>query len=146
MLRLPCWLIASVAFLLALLAACGASGPSGPTPTPAAPANGVLALHAAEWRFEPSRIVLHQDEPVRIELHNEGKILHDFKIDKLKADVAESSSTGPLSAGKGELFVGADAGKSGTLVFTPKETGTFTFYCTVPQHRQLGMKGTLIVE
>jgi uncharacterized cupredoxin-like copper-binding protein len=146
MLRLPCWLIASVALLLALLAACGGEQAGRPTPTPARPENGVLVLHAAEWRFEPSRIVLHQDEQVRIELQNDGKILHDFKIDKLEADVAESSSTGPLSAGKSELFVGADVGKSGTLVFTPKETGTFTFYCTVPQHRQLGMKGTLIVE
>jgi uncharacterized cupredoxin-like copper-binding protein len=146
MLRLPRWLIASVALLLALLAACGGEQASGPTPTPASPENGVLALHVAEWHYQPSRIVLHQGEQVRIELHNDGKILHDFKIDKLKADVAESNGTGPLTAGKGELFVGADAGKDGTLVFTPKETGTFTFYCTVPQHRQLGMKGTLIVE
>jgi uncharacterized cupredoxin-like copper-binding protein len=146
MLRVPCWLIASLALFLALIAACGGEGASGPTPTPASPANGVLALHAAEWRYQPSRIVLHQGEQVRIELHNDGKIIHNFKIDNLKVDVAESNSTGPLSAHTGELFVGADAGKAGTLVFTPKETGTFTFYCTVPQHRQLGMKGTLIVE
>ncbi len=131
---------------LALLVACGGEQASGPTPTPASPENGVLALHAAEWRFQPSSIVVHQGEQVRIELHNDGQILHDFKIDKLKAGVAESNSTGPLSAGKGELFVGADSGKDGTLIFTPKERGSFTFYCTVPRHRQLGMKGTLIVE
>jgi uncharacterized cupredoxin-like copper-binding protein len=131
---------------LALLAACGGEQASGPTPTPASPENGVLALHVAEWHYQPSRIVLHVGEQVRIELHNDGKILHDFKIDGLKAEVAESHSTGPLSGSPGDVFVGADTGKGGTLVFTPKETGTFTFYCTVPQHRQLGMKGTLIVE
>lgn len=147
MFRLPYWLIASVALYLALLAACGGSQQaSGPTPTPASPEHGVLSVHAAEWRFQPSRIVLHQGEQVRIELHNDGQILHDFKIEKLEADVAESNSTGPLSAGKGELFVGADSGKDGTLVFTPKQAGAFTFYCTVPRHRQLGMKGTIIVE
>ena len=137
----------SIAFLgLTLLAACGGAKSSGPTPTPALPQGGVLTIRTAEWRFEPSSIVLHQGEQVRIEFQNEGQVLHNFKIDGLDAGVVESTSTGPLSAAEGEAFVGADAGKGGTLVFTPKEKGAFTFLCTVPRHRQLGMKGTLVVE
>jgi uncharacterized cupredoxin-like copper-binding protein len=38
--------------------------------------------------------------------------------------------------------VSANEGKSGTLTFTPSESGTFDFYCTIPGHRDLGMKGT----
>ena len=136
----------AAALIGALLAACGLSGPSGPTPTPAAPENGVLAVSAAEWRFQPSRIVLRQGEQVRIELRNDGAILHDLKIEDLSADGVQSQSSGPLSGNEGELFVGADPGKEGTLVFTPTETGAFTYYCTIPQHRQLGMKGTIIVQ
>ena len=138
--------VAAALLGLALLAACGLSGPSGPTPTPAAPENGVLAVSASEWRFQPSRIVLRQGEQVRIELRNDGAILHDLKIEDLSADGIQSQSSGPLSGHEGELFVGAEPGKEGTLVFTPTGTGAFTYYCTIPQHRQLGMKGVMVVE
>lgn len=131
---------------LVFLSACGGGQPAGPTPTAAIPQNGVLVVKASEWRFEPSRILIHQGEQVRIEFQNAGQILHDLKIDTLKASGIESESNGPLSAGQGELFVGADTGKGGTLVFTAAEPGTFTYYCTIPRHRQLGMKGTLVVE
>jgi len=138
--------VASALLGLALLAACGLSGPGGPTPTPAAPVDGVLAVIASEWRYQPSRILLRQGEQVRIEFRNDGAILHDFKIEDLSADGVQSESSGPLSGKEGELFTGADPGKEGTLVFTPTETGAFTYYCTIPQHRQLGMKGTIVVE
>jgi uncharacterized cupredoxin-like copper-binding protein len=135
----------ALALSLVVFAACG-GGPSGPTPTPAAPQNGALTVTAKEWNFQPSRIVLREGEQVRIDFQNGGGILHDFNIDHMQADVSQSESTGPISAGKGDIFVAADAGKSGTLVFTPKEKGSFTFYCTVPRHRQLGMWGTIVVE
>ncbi len=129
----------------AVVAACG-GGSSGSPPTPVEPEKGVLSVHATEWRFDPPRIVLRLGKQVRIELQNEGQVLHNFKIDSLQADVAGSSSTGPLSAGQGELFVGAAVDQGGTLVFTPRETGSFTFYCSIPRHRQLGMKGTIFVQ
>jgi len=110
------------------------------------PQNGALTVTAKEWNFQPSRIVLREGEQVRIDFQNTGEILHDFNIDDMQAGVAQSESSGPLSAGKGDVFVAADAGKGGTLVFTPNEKGSFTFYCTVPRHRQLGMRGTIIVE
>lgn len=141
----PARAFVSVALLGSVIAACG-GGSSGPPSTPVGPTNGVLRVHAAEWRFDPSLIVLRRGEQVRIELQNEGQILHDLKIDALRADVAASNSTGPLSGGPGELFVGADAGKGGTLVFTPRETGSFTLYCTIPRHRELGMTGTIFVQ
>ena len=136
----------TLALGLLILTSCGSGSPSGPTPTPAAPQNGALVVRASEWNFQPSRTVLRQGEQVRIELQNAGEILHDFRVDGLTADVADSRSDGPLSAGQGDVFVSADAGKTGILVFTPRQTGTFTFYCDVPRHRQLVMRGTLVVE
>lgn len=140
-------MIASAALFFALLlASCGGGGNDGPTPTPAGAANGLLTVRTFEWGFEPANLLLRQGEEVRIELVNEGRALHNLKIDDLDADGIESESTGSLSADEGELFVGADAGEGGTLVFTPRETGSFTFYCTVPQHRSLGMEGEVTIE
>lgn len=55
--------------------------------------------------------------------------MHDFVIDELNVKTKIVKD-----------------GESETVEFTPDQTGTFEFYCSVGQHRQMGMKGTLIVE
>lgn len=128
------------------MAACGDGDESGPPPTPAAPVNGTLALRAFEWGFEPESIILQEGQEVRIELKNDGELLHDFKIEPIEADVVESTSTGGLEADGDDLFIGVDSGDGGTLVFVPKQTGTFAFWCTISDHRGRGMEGTLVIE
>lgn len=147
----PVVLFAALPPVLALLlAACsggrGAASAANSSATPAVPADGVLTVRAFEWGFEPEAIALRRGEQVRIDLQNEGATLHDLKVEELAADIIESRSTGPLSGGDDQLFVGADAGQRGTLVFVPQESGTFTFYCTIQGHRELGMEGTLTVK
>ncbi|OGO49483.1 MAG: hypothetical protein A2148_05525 [Chloroflexi bacterium RBG_16_68_14] len=141
--------VARALFLLLpalLVAACGGGAADSPA-TPVAPTDGALTVRAFEWGFEPQALVLSQGEQVRIVLENEGAILHDFKVeDGPAADVIESRSTGPLSGEEGELFVGAEAGQQGTLVFIPQASGTFIFYCTIQGHREFGMEGALTVE
>ena len=127
-----------------LMISCG--GPStSASGTPVAPANGSLTVRAREWGFELSSIVLRRGEQVTVDFTNQGSILHDLKITGLAAAGVASQGSG-LAAGKGELFVAANKGGTGTLVFTPTESGQFDFYCTIPRHRDLGMKGKLIVE
>lgn len=130
-----------------LVAACGEGSAADSPPTPVAPTDGALTVRAFEWGFEPQALLLPRGEQVRIVLENEGAILHDFKVEGgLAADVIESRSSGPLSGEEGQLFVGAEAGQQGTLVFIPQGSGTFTFYCTIQGHRELGMEGVLTVE
>jgi uncharacterized cupredoxin-like copper-binding protein len=136
-----------VALAGALLLGC--SGGSGGTPanqTPVAPTNGQIALHAFDMGFDPPAIVLRKGEQVQIVLTNDGSTLHDLKVDKLEAELIEKHSSGPLNGDEGELFISASPGRQATLTFTPKATGSFTFYCTISGHRQLGMEGTIAVE
>lgn len=58
----------------------------------------------------------------------------------LTHDVAIEDSSG-AEVGKTELI--ADGTDTTTVDLKP---GTYTFYCTVPGHREAGMEGTLTVE
>jgi uncharacterized cupredoxin-like copper-binding protein len=131
-----------------LLAACSdGGGGSSATPTPVEVAgDGQVTITASEWQFEPSSITVHQGSSVSIELRNDGRVLHDLKIEDLEASDVEVDNSGPLEGDEGELFVSSEAGESGTLSFVPLGPGTYTYYCTLEGHRNLGMEGTLTVQ
>jgi len=66
---------------------------------------------------------------VKITLINDDAMLHDLVIDEFDAAT--------------EQF--ADRGESDSITFTANQTGSFTYYCSVPGHRAAGMFGQLVV-
>jgi uncharacterized cupredoxin-like copper-binding protein len=138
--------MALAVLVVAVAAACGGSGDDGPPPTPASPVGGALDVRAFEWGFDPEAIVLERGEAVTITLRNEGDIIHNLQIEGLEASGVRSESTGGQEAGEGELLVWADDGDVGTLTFTPESAGSYEFYCTIGNHRQLGMEGEIEVR
>lgn len=70
-----------------------------------------------------------------------GEVTVDFNNPQaLTHDVAIESSSGE-EVGKTELI--ADGSDSTTVELEP---GTYTFYCSVPGHREAGMEGVLTVK
>lgn len=70
-----------------------------------------------------------------------GKVTVDFKNPQsLTHDVAIEDSGGK-EVGKTELI-----GEGETSTSVNLKPGTYTFYCTVPGHREAGMEGTLTVK
>jgi plastocyanin len=70
-----------------------------------------------------------------------GKVTADFtNTQPLTHDVAIEDSSGK-TVGKTELIA---EGSASTVV--DLKPGEYTFYCTVPGHREAGMEGTLTVE
>lgn len=141
----PPLLIGALAGALLLGCSGGGSGPAA-NATPVAATNGQIALRAFDMGFDPPALLLRRGEQVLIVLYNDGSTLHDLKVDELEADVIEKHSSGPLSGEEDELFVSASSNRQATLTFIPTEAGTFTFYCTISGHRQLGMEGAITVE
>jgi plastocyanin len=87
-----------------------------------------VALSAENFAFSQTEIRVKKGETVRVTLtNNEG--MHDFVIDEF------DTRTKVLQAGQSE-----------TVEFVADQVGTFEYYCSVGQHRQMGMKGSLIVE
>lgn len=86
-----------------------------------------ISVEGGSFYFKPNEITVKKGEKVKITLTSVGG-MHDFVSDALHV--------------KSETISGGTT----TVEFTPDKTGTFEFYCSIGQHRQMGMKGKLIVE
>ncbi len=107
-----------------------------------------MEVLATDFAFEPNEIAVEQGTPVKLALRNEGAQLHDFTVDEMPVKVHEAHGDqhGGHDAGRFALHLAAEADNTATLEFTPTKAGTYTFYCTVPGHREAGMLGTLVVR
>lgn len=105
-----------------VLAACGGGEPGGR-------ADGTVleVLGTDDLTFEPSELSAPPGE-ITVELTTE-EINHTFVIEQL--DDREV------------VAAGANETASGTVELEPD---TYTFYCSIPGHREAGMEGTLTVR
>lgn len=89
----------------------------------------VTTVVAKEFGYTPAEFEVEADHAFTIQLHNEGILEHDIVIE-----------------GHEELGgIHLTAGEEGMASFT-LEHGEYTYYCTVPGHRDAGMTGMLTVE
>jgi plastocyanin len=85
-----------------------------------------IEVTATDLSFDPPELTAKVGEDLAVVLTSED-MLHDFTIDELDAHVA------------------ADRGETTEGGVTADESGTYTYYCSVPGHRDAGMEGTLTV-
>jgi plastocyanin len=111
------------------VAGCGGDDDSGRTVT--ASANSKLRVIADEYSFDPSTIVLKGAGTLTLTLRNEGSLAHNLKV--FRGD-EEIDGTPTLPAGQSE---------STRLNL---EHGSYRMVCTVGDHEQLGMRGTVQVR
>ena len=103
-----------------------------PTPTPTTPpaASTIkeFSVEGGSFYFAPKTMTVNVGDTVKITLKNVAGV-HDLKIDEFNA------ATKILSAGESQ-----------TITFVANKAGTFEYYCSVGQHRAMGMVGTLTVQ
>lgn len=104
--------------------------PEGTATTPPSSMGVVkeFSVTGTPFRFSLAEMKVNKGDTVRIVFKNEAGF-HDWKIDEFNA------ATKQLKAGEQE-----------TIEFVANKTGSFEYYCSVGTHRQMGMKGKLIVE
>ena len=145
--RAPALLIV-VALAAVGLAACGSSSNSNSTTAASTPAStsstaagggGAKGGSSTVNVSTPSGSTLAYDQKtlsakagsVTVDFNNQQPLQHDVAI-------ADSS---------GKVLGQTDLVSSGTANTTVQlQPGTYTFYCTVPGHREAGMQGTLTVK
>lgn len=86
-----------------------------------------FTISGSNFSFSQTSLSVQKGDTVKITFKNEEGT-HDWVVDEFK------TRTKILKAGEEE-----------TIQFTADTVGTFEYYCSVGQHRQMGMKGTLTV-
>ncbi len=81
-----------------------------------------------KFSFSPATLTVQKGDKVKITFQNTDGF-HDFKIDEYGVATAQQQS--PAEA---------------VVEFTADKAGSFAYYCSVGEHRALGMVGTLVVE
>lgn len=145
-------LLASVAVIIILVVAGGGyyfmnSGKSATTPvtsevsvptvapesesatTPSAMTENEITVEGGEFKFTPSEITVKKGEKVKLTFKNAGAFQHDFTI----ADLNVATKR-------------IQPGEEDSVEFSPEETGEFKIICSVGNHEEQGMVGTLLVE
>ncbi len=87
-----------------------------------------FTVDGSNFKFEPATMSVNKGDKVKITFKNTGGF-HDFVIDELSVKTKQ---------------IGANA--SETVEFTADKVGNFEYYCSVGNHRGMGMKGTLTVK
>lgn len=80
------------------------------------------------FSFSPSSITVKKGDRVRVTLQSVDGV-HDFRIDQFGVATPQVGD-----------------GKSTVVEFTANVAGSFEYYCSIGNHRAMGMKGTLIVK
>lgn len=103
--------------------------------TPPAPPNVTegeireIMVGGDEYMFSPKAISLTKGETVKITFKNMGKLPHNLIITELGV------STKTIAGGQEE-----------SITVTADKTGMYAFFCSVSNHRQLGMEGDVEVK
>lgn len=98
------------------------------TPIPKNASRKVFKLQGGNYYYSLKEIKVKKGEVVRIELVVVGGT-HDWVVDEFDA--------------RTELV---SAGQKTIVEFVADKAGKFVYYCSMPNHRQLGQAGMLIVE
>lgn len=108
----------------------GASPEASPNASPMASptAGAAIEVKAQDIKFDKATLEIPADTEVTIKVTNEGMLQHDFVIEDTDfgTDLLDSGD-------EAELKVKLSAGE-------------YTYYCSVPGHREAGMEGTLTVS
>lgn len=106
----------------------GATGTDSSTSSAGSANIKEVMVGGSNYKFEPSQIKVKLGDTVKVRFMN-TQGTHNFTIDGL------NTKTNTISSGQEE-----------TIEFTASEVGNFEYYCSVGNHKEQGMVGSLVVE
>jgi plastocyanin len=96
------------------------------------PGRSTVTITASSFKFEPAVIEAQRGAALTLEIVNVASAVHNFTIKDPNDQVLRSVDLPPK--------------ETVTLEIALQESGTYEFYCDLPFHATLGMKGKIEVK
>lgn len=91
-----------------------------------------MEVRATEFTFSPSTLYARPGETISVVMTNDGNVPHDMDFELPKGEVEIED---------------VEPGDTGRITFqVPEQEGSYTFYCSIDNHREMGMEGRLVVS
>ena len=136
-------IVVGAASLTLFLAGCS-GGDAKPAAGGAAAGAGATTLKMEDIKWDKTALTATKGTALTISLTNAGALDHDFTIEKIDAKATIDGKDAKTD--KYAVQAPVKTKGSGKLEITPNATGTFEYFCSVPGHKEAGMKGTLTVN
>ncbi|MBI4494672.1 MAG: nitrite reductase, copper-containing [Chloroflexi bacterium] len=118
---------AALALVVLLAAACAPPLPGQARKSADGASPSEVRMQATEWKYSPLTVQLPVGHPVTLVLENKGTVEHDLHMDAIGVRLV------------------ARPGQTAQQTRTFDKPGTYTYECTLPGHKEAGMKGTVVV-
>jgi len=116
---------------LALLAALALAAPGcGDQPTTQNAVGDLMTLFEHDFYFDP-QVVHAKPGRITLQIVNRGRLAHNFRIEKAGREVGRTSALKPGQADR---------------VAVRLTRGDYHYFCSVGNHEELGLYGTLVVR
>ncbi|WLD92030.1 plastocyanin/azurin family copper-binding protein [Alkalihalobacillus sp. AL-G] len=106
-----------------------------------------LVIKASEYTFSPEQVKIEEGEKVTVVFKNVGEAEHDLEIIGLQAKMTQSNQNQHQHGNSNnKVHIHAMPGEEITVSFTPVQSGTYQYVCTIPGHKESGMTGFIEVS
>lgn len=117
-------------------------------PGDARKASRTIEVEMTEMAFTPSRIEVNRGEQIKFVIRNVDKEDHEFLIATTEENLkhAEVMKKHPRMEHDDPNGVRLGPKKSAEILWKFTRAGTFEFACLIPDHRDYGMTGRIVVK
>lgn len=107
-----------------------------------------IEVQMSEMEYTPSRIEVKRGEQIRFVIRNVGKEDHEFLLATTEENLkhAEVMKKNPKMEHDEPNGVRLAPSKSAEIVWKFTKAGTFEYSCLIPDHRDYGMIGRIVVK
>jgi uncharacterized cupredoxin-like copper-binding protein len=101
------------------------------------------------YRYLSSNVILKRDQKVLLTLINEDSVEHDIEISPFsfeQIDVQKNMDHYNHAKKTSVFHLHVEPKGKNSLSFIPKKSGIYTYYCTIPGHKESGMIGKIKVS
>ena len=111
-----------------------------------------VVIDMNEFAYSPDDLQFDKDQPYKLVLRNSGEKKHYFTAPEFYKAIAtrkvQSNKDGEIKA---PYFTAIELMKGENkpeleIYFVPVKVGSYPVYCTIDDHREQGMEGTLVIR